>query len=597
MKKQKAARFLFNKQIEQNMIEPEELAYDDEMDDFFPESEVQAQQEIPQQSIQQELQMPLNPMPQPLSQSLINRKKEPKPQQLQKPQIKKNLPILNQVTSEELQQEKGELIIRETGWLWKTVVIPPNAYVVHTRRGCKKPITLGLGTSFRYRPRTDSYLVVPAAMQTIGIVAQGISREKQGVNILAYVQWLISDFSIAYKKWDFGDPKDPMGIINAQLREQAEAAIKDKISTMSVEEILTDKAPIIEELITRMKTVAEGSHREEEIGGLGIRIVNVQIKEAFVSSQKLWALLQTPFRNEREREARLSRLRIEEEVTQQELTNRKKIKSAESQTFSEIAQIEAEKESESFKVIVRERSSRKELEAKENEQRIQIEEQRLLSEEASKQRLQEQKVKNQQALSLLKLENEQKLLLENAKKAAEMKLQQKEIEVQNRLKEIEMREKLLLEEHECRLKELERKELIRNQERESELKNEKHRLEIESLQQVYKIQNEEKIFMSLKKQEEESNRIADQQKQHELELAEKRQEISNLISNNDLMSRMIQILPELAKAMPDIHELKTLQISSDGQDGGFDLLAGFLSKLFAVAQTLGFKKNESVEVK
>src|SRR5438128_2715812 len=35
-------------------------------------------------------------------------------------------------------------------WLWKTVIVPPNAYVVHTRRGHDQPLHLGLGISFRF---------------------------------------------------------------------------------------------------------------------------------------------------------------------------------------------------------------------------------------------------------------------------------------------------------------------------------------------------------------------------------------------------------------------------------------------------------------
>src|SRR5690349_8381719 len=42
---------------------------------------------------------------------------------------------------------------------WKTVLVPPNAFVVHTRRGHDKPLHVGLGVSFRFNPATDSYLV------------------------------------------------------------------------------------------------------------------------------------------------------------------------------------------------------------------------------------------------------------------------------------------------------------------------------------------------------------------------------------------------------------------------------------------------------
>jgi regulator of protease activity HflC (stomatin/prohibitin superfamily) len=151
-------------------------------------------------------------------------------------------------------------------------------------------------------------------------VANCISQEKQGLNILAYVQWQINDFSVAYRKLDFSDSRDPLGIVNAQLREQAEAAIKDKIATMSVQEVLTDKEPIIEELTTRLKAVAEG--RSQGNGdpsadeGLGIKIVTVQLKEAIVSSQRLWEHLQAPFRYEQEMTARISYLLVQDEIRQ-----------------------------------------------------------------------------------------------------------------------------------------------------------------------------------------------------------------------------------------------------------------------------------------
>src|SRR2546423_4071364 len=49
--------------------------------------------------------------------------------------------------------------VRITGfWRWRNVIVPPNAYVVHTRRGVPEPVHCGLGTSFRFNPITDSFL-------------------------------------------------------------------------------------------------------------------------------------------------------------------------------------------------------------------------------------------------------------------------------------------------------------------------------------------------------------------------------------------------------------------------------------------------------
>ncbi|WP_344135634.1 SPFH domain-containing protein, partial [Luedemannella flava] len=208
----------------------------------------------------------------------------------------------------------GAVGVRVTGFgPWKTVLVPPNAFVVHTRRGRAEPLHIGLGVSFRYRSATDSFMVVPGAMQTIVISAQCICEELQGVLVQAYVQWIIEDIATAYRKLDFSDADDPMRLVNLQLREQAEAAIKDKVATMGVREVLSDKQPIIEELTTRLRDVAEGS------GGLGLRIVTVQIKEAVVSSARLWENLQGPYRADQGRVARLAELAANAAVTEREL--------------------------------------------------------------------------------------------------------------------------------------------------------------------------------------------------------------------------------------------------------------------------------------
>src|SRR5689334_13743122 len=104
---------------------------------------------------------------------------------------------------------------------WKNVVVPPNAYVVHTRRGHEEPVHCGLGISFRFNSVTDSFLVVASAMQTIIINANCICRERQGILVQGYVQWIIGDFKTAYRKLDFSDVVDPMRVVNVQLREQA----------------------------------------------------------------------------------------------------------------------------------------------------------------------------------------------------------------------------------------------------------------------------------------------------------------------------------------------------------------------------------------
>ena len=262
---------------------------------------------------------------------------------------------------------------RITGfWRWKTVVVPPNAYVVHTRRGQKRPVNIGMGISFRFDPRRDAFLIIPAAMQTIVINANCICRELQGILVQAYVQWIIDDVDTAYRRLDFSDPEDPMHIVNVQLREQAEAAIKDKVATMSIDEVLSDKQPIIEELTLRLRGVAEGSRSGEEMSGLGLKIVTVQIKEAVVSSINLWENLQKPFRAERQKLARMAELEAQREIGTRELAHRKEQETEELATESELARLRSEQE--------RERYDREQLEKVRRHQLEQEAEARALAE-------------------------------------------------------------------------------------------------------------------------------------------------------------------------------------------------------------------------
>ena len=260
------------------------------------------------------------------------------------------------------------LDVRVSGfWRWKTVLVPPNAFVVHTRRGHAEPLHIGLGTSFRFDPSRDSYLVVPGAMQTILINAFCICQELQGLVVQAYVQWIIQDFATAYRKLDFGDADDPMRLVNLQLKEQAEAAVKDKVATMSVHEVLSDKQPIVEELTARLRDLAEGEGGSDR--GLGLRIVTVQIKEAVVSSSRLWENLQKPFRSEQGRIARLAELSAEEAITERELAAARVQETQRLETERELSDLRARNDASTFDREAAEKVRRAERE-QEDERRL-----------------------------------------------------------------------------------------------------------------------------------------------------------------------------------------------------------------------------------
>lgn len=424
-------------------------------------------------------------------------------------------------TSEELQLESEPVAVRITGSVFrKRVVVPPNAYVVHTRAGQEAPVTIGLGLSFKYRPATDAYLVVPAAMQTIGVVANCISQEKQGVNILAYVQWQIDDFATAYRKIDFSNKNDPLGIVNAQLREQAEAAIKDKIATMTIEEVLTDKAPVIEELTTRLKAVAQG--RDQNEGGMGIKMVTVQIKEAVVASAQLWNDLQQPFRHEKEKLARMSQLQLQQDVQAQTLNT-------EQATAIQRARSEADIEA----VQLAEETRRQQLRHDEEVSRIALERERA-----------RQEVEQHTVDQLHRLEEEKNL-----------------------------QEKALAAN-------------LRNMEIEAELARERDKLALEA-QRAH-----DELQAQIAAAELERDMAALSLEKQRIELEKLRHETCSSINENMLLAKLIDQLPALAEAMPEIDELRVIQTGEDGAGS----IAGLVSQVMAVANTLGLKPTPDLEL-
>ncbi|MCQ3977983.1 MAG: hypothetical protein DPW09_31545 [Anaerolineae bacterium] len=488
-------------------------------------------------------------------------------------------------TSEELQLEKEPIRVRETGfWMFKRIIVPPNAYVVHTRLGRKEPVTLGLGVSFNYNPYTDAYLVVPAAMQTIGIVANCISQEKQGINILAYVQWQINDFGVAYKKLDFSDSRDPLGIVNAQLREQAEAGIKDKIATMSVQEVLADKEPIIEELTSRLKTVAEGRGGDE---GLGIKIVTVQIKEALVSSQRLWEHLQAPFRYDQEKTARISYLLAQDEIRQKELENRQVAETSEAETMVAIERIKQSKQTEALQIKLAEEGTRFTREQETARQKIQLEEQTTLTRRESEQRLRIQAAEDEQAMKLALLRREQEEALERARLDAEARARQKALQVEQALKELAEEIRLAEAQLQADQQRLERETTLQTLEADYKLliQTQTDQLQAAKLEaELVRRRQESEARLAL---EEAANRVKLALAQGETDIARLQQEVRNLMNERDLAGRLVDKLPELAAHMPEVHELKVLQTGNG--DGAFDALSTFLARILAVADSLGIQ--------
>src|SRR5262249_8119157 len=117
-----------------------------------------------------------------------------------------------------------------------------------------------------------------------------------------------------------------------------------------------------EELTHRLRVVAEGTREGTTTTGLGLKIVTVQIKEAIVSSTRVWENLQKPFRAEREKLARMAELDAQQEIARRELANRQARETAELEVTRQLAELRAAEQREIYDRTATEKARRHEME-------------------------------------------------------------------------------------------------------------------------------------------------------------------------------------------------------------------------------------------
>ena len=135
---------------------------------------------------------------------------------------------------------------------------------------------------------------------------------------------------------------------------------------------------------------------------------------------------------------------------------------------------------------------------------------------------------------------------------------------------------------------LERQRLGHEKEQELAAQALHNRLALHTIEQEHRLGDEEKGFRALKAQEEENYRMLNLQTEKEIAQERTRQEIANSISSNDLTRRLVETLPELARNMPPISELKSLQISGDNS-APFATLGAYLARLLEIGRSLGLE--------
>lgn len=182
----------------------------------------------------------------------------------------------------------------------------PNEYLV--RVGGKK-IAPQLGAKrFRW---FNKYLRIPAYVQTLHFSTDNANIDYQGIGIEGYANWRIdpSNPTLAIKTLDFFDENNPMAKTNTELRTICVEAVRHLIANMTIDDALKKKDEIADNLVAQLKKVEDK---------WGILFDQVGIEKVTIMSDRLFADLQSDFRNKLRLEAAKTQINTDKEVANEE---------------------------------------------------------------------------------------------------------------------------------------------------------------------------------------------------------------------------------------------------------------------------------------
>lgn len=210
----------------------------------------------------------------------------------------------------------------------------PNEFVVHTRRGKVKHI--GLGVSFFYSSIFDTYVLFPSAVQKVLFGAMQVTKENQGIEVSGFVIWRIVDLEKAYKALDTSGATT-VEKTSIYLGEICESVVRHSVANMTIEEVLRKRESIMGSLKEQLTEV---------VGGWGLDIETVEIKEVKILSETVFGNMQTTFREKLRLEAETQRLLTEKEIAEKQLLHDKerRIFAAAQEEESRAREIEKERE-------------------------------------------------------------------------------------------------------------------------------------------------------------------------------------------------------------------------------------------------------------
>lgn len=185
----------------------------------------------------------------------------------------------------------------------------PAEFLIHQRLG--KTLFAGRDRAAFILPLIDRFYLIPSSVHSVAFKADQITAENQGVEIEGFAIWNIARPKQAVEAMDFTDPDAAIANISTHLREVVEAAVRNELANLTLEDALRERGKIIERMKNELADVAQR---------WGLDITTVEIKTVTIMSQELFENMQSPFRNTIRLQSERSTLETDEQIAKENST-------------------------------------------------------------------------------------------------------------------------------------------------------------------------------------------------------------------------------------------------------------------------------------
>jgi hypothetical protein len=213
---------------------------------------------------------------------------------------------------------------------WGFVTAKPSEFLVHVRNGAVRSTSSGQGATCFKRPR-DAVAVIPTSLQRLQFLADQVTVEKVGVEIVGLAVYRIADPLVAYRVLNFSYPERAQEKLEQTLSSMLVGATRRLVANLSVEDCLQKrKRALADELLAEVAPVLGGTGRPDDASdqGWGVVLDTIEIQEVRVLSEKVFAAMQAPYRMMLQKRANAARGDAEREGALAAAENKRAIETA-----------------------------------------------------------------------------------------------------------------------------------------------------------------------------------------------------------------------------------------------------------------------------